>query len=90
MWYPSRRDLMQRLSVLAVIAFFIFSCSGSLKEGYDAEVDQDWDVLESMNYLQEGGNVLGEGESVEGLLKFFAEKPLSPVNYDLVPEDSNV
>lgn len=82
---------MFRIRFLLILAVFILTqCGASLKEGYDSEIDQDWEILESMTYLQEGGNILGGGESIEGLLKYFNKKPLDPVNYDLVPEDSNI
>ncbi len=83
---------MKTYLTILFILFFSISCNQGFEEGYNQEFDEAWDGFESVNYLQEGGSILGDGESVEGLLKYLKgnSKIIRPELYDLIPEDSNL
>jgi hypothetical protein len=89
--------LMLNLRMQAVLGtlllFLIGGCGNGLKGDYDLELDQLYDLFEIPTYMGEGGSIIGNGEAVEGLIKISRKGPsfkLSPINFNLIPEDTYV
>ena len=85
---------MLKSKLLAIGSIILFAnCGGDLKASYNSEIDQAYDGFEALTYLEEGGNIIGPGEAVNGLLKTASTNQsfkILPINYAMVPEDTYV